>query len=95
MNGGKLGRVGLIAVAALVLGLVMAAPAAQARKKVVTKEFEVGVGAPAGGVPLNIPDGGGGAVQLVRDPIAVKGLNPRGKIKDVNVGVRITPSVRE
>jgi Proprotein convertase P-domain len=90
MNGGKLGRVGLIAVAALVLGLVMAAPAAQARKKVVTKEFEVGVGAPAGGVPLNIPDGGGGAVQLVRDPIAVKGLNPRGKIKDVNVGVRIT-----
>ena len=51
MNGGKLGRVALIAVAALVLGLVVAAPAAQARKKVVTKEFEVGVGAPAGGVP--------------------------------------------
>jgi Proprotein convertase P-domain len=50
----------------------------------------VGVGAPAGGVPLNIPDGGGASVQLVRDPIAVRGLNPRGKIKDVNVGVRIS-----
>jgi subtilisin-like proprotein convertase family protein len=90
MNGRKLGRLGLIAVAALALGLVLSAPAAQARKKVVTKTFEVGVGAPAGGVPLNIPDGGGGAEQLVRDPIAVKGLNPRGKMKDVNVGVRIT-----
>ena len=76
MNGGKLGRVALIAVAALVLGLVVAAPAAQARKKVVTKEFEVGVGAPAGGVPLNIPDGGGGAVQLVRDPYRGQGSQP-------------------
>jgi hypothetical protein len=90
MNARKRSRVALIAVAALVLGLVVATPTAQARKKVVTKEFEVGVGAPAGGVPLNIPDGGGAAVQLVRDPIAVKGLNPRGKIKDVNVGVRIS-----
>jgi len=90
MNGRKLGRLGLIAVAALALGLVLSAPAAQARKKVVTKTFEVGVGAPAGGVPLTIPDGGGAAEQLVRDPIAVKGLNPRGKMKDVNVGVRIT-----
>jgi hypothetical protein len=90
MNGRKLGRVGLIAVAALALSLVLSAPAAQARKKVVTKTFEVGVGAPAGGIPLHIPDGGGGAEQLVRDPIVVRGLNPRGKIKDVNVGVRIT-----
>jgi subtilisin-like proprotein convertase family protein len=90
MNGRKLGRTALIAVAALAIGLVIAAPAAQARKKVITKTFEVGVGAPAGGVALNIPDGGGAAQQLVRDPIAVKGLNPRGKIKDVNVGVRIT-----
>ncbi|MGE5857103.1 MAG: hypothetical protein ACM31K_01300, partial [Solirubrobacterales bacterium] len=49
-----------------------------------------GVGAPSGGLPLAIPDGGGGAVQLVRDPIAVTGLSPRGKIKDVNVGVRIS-----
>jgi hypothetical protein len=90
MKGRKLGRTALVAIAALAIGLVVAAPAAQARKKVITKTFEVGVGAPAGGVAMNIPDGGGAAVQLVRDPIAVKGLNPRGKIKDVNVGVRIS-----
>jgi hypothetical protein len=89
MNGRKLGRTALVAVAALAIGLVIAAPA-QARKKVITKTFEVGVGAPSGGLPLNIPDGGGAAQQLVRDPVAVKKLNPRGKIKDVNVGVRIT-----
>jgi subtilisin-like proprotein convertase family protein len=83
-------KLGLVAIAALALGLVLAAPAAQARKKVVTKTYQVGVGAPQGGVPLNIPDGGGAAVQLTRDALAVKGLNPRGKIKDVNVGVRIT-----
>ena len=83
-------KLGLVAVGALVLGLVLAAPAAQARKKVITKTYQVGVGAPQGGVPLNIPDGGGAAVQLTRDALAVKGLNPRGKIKDVNVGVRIT-----
>jgi subtilisin-like proprotein convertase family protein len=83
-------KLGLVAVAALALGLVVAAPGAQARKKVVTKTYQVGVGAPQGGVPLNIPDGGGAAVQLTRDALAVKGLNPRGKIKDVNVGVRIT-----
>lgn len=83
-------KLGLAVVAALALGLVLAAPAAQARKKVITKTYEVGVGAPSGGLPLAIPDGGGGAEQLVRDPIAVKGLNPRGKIKDVNVGVRIS-----
>ena len=34
-------------------------------------------------------------IQLVRDPVAVKGLNPRGKIKHVNVGVRISASVRQ
>ena len=83
-------KLGLAVVAALALGLVLAAPAAQARKKVITKTYEVGVGAPSGGLPLAIPDGGGGAEQLVRDPIAVKGLNPRGKIKDVNVGARIS-----
>jgi len=83
-------KLGLVAVAALALGLVLAAPAAQARKKVITKTYEVGVGSPRGGVPLRIPDGGGAAQQLVRDPVAVKKLNPRGKIKDVNVGVRIT-----
>jgi subtilisin-like proprotein convertase family protein len=90
MEGRKLGRVALVVIAALAVGLVVAPAAAQARKKTITKTFEVGVGAPAGGMPLNIPDGGGAAQQLVRDPIAVKGLNPRGKIKDVNVGVRIT-----
>jgi proprotein convertase P-domain-containing protein len=90
MNGGKLGRAALLAVAALAIGLVISPAAAQARKKQITKTFEVGVGARAGGVPLNIPDGGGAAQQLVRVPIKVKKLNPRGKIKDVNVGVRIT-----
>jgi hypothetical protein len=46
MNARKLGRLTLMAVAVLALGLVLAAPAAQARKKVITKTFEVGVGAP-------------------------------------------------
>jgi hypothetical protein len=90
MNGRKLGRTALMAAAALTLSLVLAAPAAQARKKVITKTYAVGVGAPSGGLPLNIPDGGGAAQQLVRDPVLVKGLNPRGKIKDVDVSVRIT-----
>jgi hypothetical protein len=89
MKGVKLGSLSGVTVAALILGLALAAPAAQAHKKVITKTFQVGVGSPSGGVPLNIPDGGGPAVQLVRDPLAVKGLNPRGKIKDVNVAVRI------
>jgi hypothetical protein len=90
MNGGNLSRVALISMAALVCGLVLAAPAAQAHRKVITKTYEVGVGAPTGGIPLTIPDGGGAAAQLVRDPIAVRGLNPRGKVKNVDVGVRIT-----
>jgi hypothetical protein len=88
MNGRKLGRVALIATAALVVGLMAAAPAAQARKKVVTKTFEAGVGAPNGGIPIPIPDGAGQAMQLARSSVDVRGLNPRGKIKDVNVGVR-------
>jgi hypothetical protein len=89
MKGRKLARLSGVTAAALVLGLALVAPAAQAHKKVVTKIYQVGVGSPFGGVPLNIPDGGGPAKQLVRDPLAVKGLNPRGKIKDVNVAVRI------
>jgi hypothetical protein len=88
MNAGKLGRVALVATAALLVGLLAAVPAAQARKKVVTKTYEIGVGAPNGGVAINIPDGAGQATQLARSKINVKGLNPRGKIKDVNVGVR-------
>jgi hypothetical protein len=85
MNGRKLV---MAAVAALSIGLVVAAPTAQARKKVVTKTFEVGVGAPSGGFAIPINDGAGQAAQLTRSGIDVRGLNPRGKIKDVNVGVR-------
>jgi hypothetical protein len=85
MNGRKLV---MAAVAALSIALVVAAPAAQARKKVVTKTFEVGVGAPGGGFAIPINDGAGQAAQLARSGIDVRGLNPRGKIKDVNVGVR-------
>jgi hypothetical protein len=81
-------KLGLAAVAALALSLVLAAPSAQARKKVVTKTFEVGVGAPGGGAAIPIPDGAGQATQLARSKIDVRGLNPRGKIKHVNVGVR-------
>jgi hypothetical protein len=81
-------KLGLFAVVVLALGLVLAAPAAQARKKVVTKTFEVGVGAPSGGFAIPINDGAGQAAQLARSGIDVRGLNPRGKIKDVNVGVR-------
>jgi hypothetical protein len=81
-------KLGLVAVAALAVGLVLAAPSAQARKKVITKTYEVGVGAPNGGFAIPIPDGAGQATQLARSPVAVKGLNPRGKIKHVNVGVR-------
>src|SRR3954449_12748019 len=81
-------KLGLVAVAALALGLVLAAPAAQARKKVVTKTYELGVGAPNGGFALPINDGAGQAAQLARSGIDVRGLNPRGKVKDVNIGVR-------
>lgn len=83
-------KLGLIAIGALALGLVVAAPAAQARKKVVTKTYEVGVGAPGGGFAIPINDGAGQAAQLARSGIDVRGLNPRGKIKHVSVGVRAT-----
>jgi hypothetical protein len=82
-------KLGLAAVAALALTLVVAAPSAQARKKVVTKTYLTGVGSPTGGVAIPIPDGAGQATQLARSSIDVRGLNPRGKIKDVNVGVRV------
>ena len=88
MNGGKLGRLALMATAALLVGLLAAVPAAQARKKTVTKTYAVGVGSPTGGLGIPIPDGAGQATQLARSKINVKGLNPRGKIKDVNVGIR-------
>ena len=41
-------------------------------------------------MPTTIPDGGGTATQVVRSAIPVQGLNPRGKIVDVNIGVRAT-----
>ena len=80
----------LIGFAALAVSLVVAAPAAQARNKTVTKTFEVGVGAPGGGFQIPINDGAGQAAQLARSGIDVRKLNPRGKIKHVNVGVRAT-----
>ena len=89
MKGRKPVKLGLITAAVLLFALMLA-PGAQAHKKVLTKTFQTGVGSPSGGVALNIPDGGGPAVQLVRDPIDVRGLNQRGKIKNVDVAVRIT-----
>jgi hypothetical protein len=83
-------KLGLFAVAALTLSLVVAAPTAQARKKTLIKTFEVGVGAAGGGFAIPIPDGAGQATQLARSSIDVRGLNPRGKIKKVKVGVRAT-----
>jgi hypothetical protein len=83
-------KLGLFAVAALALSLVVAAPTAQARKKTLIKTFEVGVGAAGGGFAIPIPDGAGQATQLARSSVDVRGLNPRGKIKKVKVGVRAT-----
>jgi hypothetical protein len=90
MRNPKLRRLAGVAIAAA-LSVAVVAPAAApaAKKKVVTKTFLNGVGSPTGGVPIPIPDGGGQATQLVRSPINAKGLNPRGKIRDVNVGVRV------
>jgi hypothetical protein len=82
-------KLAIAAVAGLAVGLIAAAPAAQAGK-VTVKSFSVGAGGNQGGLPLGIPDGGGGAPQLTRSQINVKGLNPRGKIKHVSVAVRAT-----
>lgn len=94
MNAAKPSRaLGVVLAAGLVgcLALAPAAPAAKkAAKKKVTKTWTKGVGGSLGGVPVTIPDGGGATPQIVRSTIPVKGLNPRGKIKDVNVGVRAT-----
>ena len=89
MNTGKRNRIlGVLLAAAMVGTLVLAAPAPAAKK--VTKTYTKGAGGSLGGVPITIPDGGGTATQIVRSGIPVKGLNPRGKITDVNVGVRAT-----
>jgi hypothetical protein len=78
--------------AAALVGCMALAPVAdgakKSAKKKVTKTYTKGVGGSLGGVPVTIPDGGGTATQVVRSAIPVKGLNPRGKITDVNVGVR-------
>jgi hypothetical protein len=84
MIGRKLG----LAAVVLGVGLMAAAPVAQG--KVTVKTFSRGAGGTQGGVPIAVPDGGNNAPQLVRSPINVKGLNPRGKIKHVTVGVRAT-----
>jgi hypothetical protein len=84
--------VALAAALAGCLALATASPAKKSKKaatKVVTKTFTKGVGSPSGGTAQVIPDGAGTNTQLVRVGIPVKGLNPRGKIRDVNVGVRI------
>ena len=95
MKAGKLSRIGGAALAAALVGCVALAPAAQAGKRAkksknVTKTYTKGVGGSLGGLQTTIPDGGGTATQVVRSAIPVKGLNPRGKIVDVNVGVRAT-----
>jgi hypothetical protein len=88
MSDPKLRRVAGAVIAAALIGCLAVAPAAGAKKKVVTKTYLQGVGSPTGGTALPIPDGAGPLTQLVRSPINVKGLNPRGKIRHVNVGVR-------
>jgi hypothetical protein len=88
MSNRKLRQVAGAAVAAALVGCLAVAPVAEARKKVVTKTFLQGVGSPTGGTAVSIPDGGGQLTQLVRSRIDVRGLNPRGKIRHVNVGVR-------
>ena len=85
----KLSRVAGAALAVAIAGSIGIVPAAQGAKKV-TKTYTKGAGGSLGGVPITIPDGGGTATQIVRSGIPVKGLNPRGKIVDVNVGVRAT-----
>jgi hypothetical protein len=74
----------------LVASLAIGAPAASAKPKFLQKTYTKGVGGSQGGVPLSIPDGAGPATQIVRSAISVRKLNPRGKITDVNVGVRAT-----
>jgi hypothetical protein len=88
MSNPKLRQLAGAVIATALIGCLAAAPAAEAKKKVVTKTYLQGVGSPTGGTALAIPDGGGQLTQLVRSPINVKGLNPRGKIRSVKVGVR-------
>jgi hypothetical protein len=88
MRNPKLRRLAGTVIAAALIGCLAVAPAAEAKKKVVTKTYLQGVGSPSGGTAVPIPDGGGQLTQLVRSKIDVRGLNPRGKIRTVKVGVR-------
>jgi hypothetical protein len=88
MKTGRRARIGLGSTVAA-LACLLLAPGAQAGK-VTVKTFTKGAGGTQGGVPIVIPDGAGGQTQLVRSPINVSGLNPRGKLKHVTVGVRAT-----
>jgi hypothetical protein len=83
-------RFAVVGLIAAVAGSLALAPVAPAAKKKVTKTWTKGAGGSLGGVPITIPDGGGAATQVVRTGVVVKGLNPRGKVTDVNVGVRAT-----
>lgn len=92
MRDSKLGRVLAAAFAVALVGcLALALPAAEgAKKKTVTKSFSNGVGGSIGGAALPIPNPAAGQPNLlVRSPITVKGLPKLGKIRDVNVGVRL------
>jgi len=91
-----------VALAALGCGALVAQPgiakknAKKSAKKVITRTFTAGVGGDQGGFASRIPDGAGQQTQLVRSPIKVKKLNPRGNIKDVNVAVRVNhPRARD
>jgi hypothetical protein len=83
-------KVAVLGFVAAIAGCLALAPAAPAAKKKITKSYTKGVGGSLGGVPITIPDGGGAATQVVRSGIVVRGLNPRGKVTDVNIGVRST-----
>jgi subtilisin-like proprotein convertase family protein len=90
MKAGRLSRSMALALTALVGCLALAVPSAGAAKKTITKTFSKGVGGEQGGTAITIPDGAGPNTQIVRSPISVKGLNPRGNIKDVDVSARAT-----
>jgi subtilisin-like proprotein convertase family protein len=87
-------RVAVFATLAALGSLALCAQAFGA--KTITKTYTKGVGGEQGGVPITIPDGAGPNTQLVRSPISVKKLNPRGNIKDVEVSVRAShPQARD
>jgi subtilisin-like proprotein convertase family protein len=89
MDTSRPSRIAWAALAAAMLGCLALALPAQAAKTI-TKTYTKGVGGEQGGTAITIPDGSGPNTQIVRSPISVKKLNPRGNIKDVNVSVRAT-----